>query len=1103
MSGYTKTTILECARSQSAEAQAKNNSNPAQWTCAAGGDGFRVKPGDQISVHSSFISELGAQSGEIQIKGESLGKTVEVEITNRENLLPDLDDSTLPQVYGIQNASQIKKTIDIRDDTLNLVVSPYKTSNGENYAFLPRQWVGIAGNASVSYPWDSFDQCDGAVPLLPHIGNVRYPRPALNQCPADVHKVFTPHRSDNEQVKSKIAGKNDGSRFTLFTRTSTNFGSPTEPVTVVGQSASGVNTITPKHGSVTTGVLVGMALYGEHPTGPGNVFPTNCSVIAVTDSTITMFANASSNTTSNHLFNFRFITSTTDQFLPPTTLNSEFNASECEALRDPAVLGDYIQVKNLIELKVNPGYNSPTDVAVQLSEEINQRSEIEYFDYEIVSSLSLVTQPNQRFSFKTETPSYQMYNCATASGFSSGNYTQWEKVDGTWDIEQAYEYLSSYQHIGIKRPEFYLAGKELNASIGFTTRQDTPNIFGNEVFVSGLPWTRENLLKFKNFFDSQSIYSDLFEGFKQNDFFVQRGGVIDTRLLHMNLVDSGPLDLETNVPIKSEKTPAFGYDYYNNALNANQGSFPLFVDYNPNTADFTDIDVGFTDYGFQGTSTSLRADYNDLAYGFGRKVKRGTIGGDKYYIGFQFSRTGNKIPDHFYQINASAANEKEIGTGSGRRFGFDYHFSAYGNLTMILTNGNPDVRGTDRGELSTKSYTLAGYNNGTPGDADKALDRYQFGLYLGADGPIINYDQEQQRFQLERFHTPELVGNVYDAGANKNSAIVPTNPDADQDCYKINKRSLDCNYTPEMAPYQEGISGIPQPSPPYDVSTLISHNPNISEYKVMDAHSGLFIEDWVIPEDFWDDSLVGIMGFRYDQFHNPNSTNSRQVRIRAHGANADLNNVNIITTNAAVNETDLVEYSKNVFGSSTYQRTNTIQKQMKTLVDPTKDYNGAGARNITPAITVSPAQSVKINAQRLPTKTLRPYYTVRSDIISKNTYLGGTTSGITLPIVTVVNKANPYGDFLNGNAGQMTFTNTVDRVITDIRCSIHEPSGEFARVDNNSAVIFRVDQQVNADLNLVGTLMSSKNKQDQQDAQLAEDPDLIFQGVKYTKDLFQ
>ena len=146
---------------------------------------------------------------------------------------------------------------------------------------------------------------------------------------------------------------------------------------------------------------------------------------------------------------------------------------------------------------------------------------------------------------------------------------------------------------------------------------------------------------------------------------------------------------------------------------------------------------------------------------------------------------------------------------------------------------------------------------------------------------------------------------------------------------------------------------------------------------------------------------------------------------------------------------------------------------------------------------------MKINAQRLPTKTLRPYYTIRSDILSQNNYLGGETSGITLPIVSVTNKANPYGDYLNGIGSQITFTNTIDRVITDIRCSIHEPSGEFARVDLNSAVIFKIDQQMNVDLDLVGTLLASKNKKDQEQAQLAEDQELEFQNVKYTKDLFE
>jgi len=264
----------------------------------------------------------------------------------------------------------------------------------------------------------------------------------------------------------------------------------------------------------------------------------------------------------------------------------------------------------------------------------------------------------------------------------------------------------------------------------------------------------------------------------------------------------------------------------------------------------------------------------------------------------------------------------------------------------------------------------------------------------------------------------------------------------------------------------------------------------------MDAHSGLFIEDWVVPEEYWDRALVGIMGFRYNQFHNPNSTSSRQVRIKAHGANADLHNVNVITTNANVNEGDLIDYSKMIQNEGDFQITNIVNKAPITHPpDALKQ-----ARNVYPVITTTPVESIKITAERLPTKTLRPYYTIRSDIIEENGYLGGARSGITLPIVSVTNKANPYGDFLNGFGGDIVFTNTIDRVLTRIRCSIHEPSGELARCDLNSAVIFKIDQQINADLNLVGTLLQSKNKLDQEEAELAEEgPD--YSKVDYSQAL--
>ena len=135
--GFTKTTIIECPRSQSDEGIANNNQNPSQWTNRVG-NGIHLKPGDKISVHSSYISEIGAEAGQIQIKGQDLNASVEVEITEFTNSLLQED---LPQKYTLQRAENVKKTVEIRDDTFNLVVSPYKCANGEYYAHLPRRYI--------------------------------------------------------------------------------------------------------------------------------------------------------------------------------------------------------------------------------------------------------------------------------------------------------------------------------------------------------------------------------------------------------------------------------------------------------------------------------------------------------------------------------------------------------------------------------------------------------------------------------------------------------------------------------------------------------------------------------------------------------------------------------------------------------------------------------------------------------------------------------------------------------------------------------------------------------------------------------------------------
>ena len=1050
MSGYNRTVILDCARSQSVEAQSFNNQNPAMWHNRLG-TGVHLKVGDQITVHSSYISELGCQTGEIQIKGENVANaSATALITQYEKLLRD---EALPAKYGLINASNQEQRIPIRDDTLNLVVSPYKTSNCENYMFLPRRF-GVRG---INVDWDTFDQRERATAtpgfgITPSInqGATQNPQRPLAICAADWHEVFAPYAAKPPAAPlSKICQRNDNKRFTLFTRQQTFRGFPSGvTVSITGKAKSGSPVIHLKHGSNNEGIINGMVIKSQSPQ---SAFATSASVVSSTNKTITMSTNSTASTTTHNLFIFQVPSANDDQYLPPTVPNSDYTADQCEAMRDPATFGDYVQVRNLISTKVIPGYNSPTDIAIQLTEEINEKKEIETLIFKTENTAGTKSE-NKAFTSISETDCYKHYHCATATYYQASYFDEWFKTDGSWNVDEAYNYLANYQNIGIKRPEIYVAGCELNSSFGSQTDENDFQLESDPVFVTGDLWVDENLLKYKKLFDAQANYPELFDDYIQNGSFPV--SINSQRFIHMNVHD---------VDQRSTKVPEFGYDLYNSAVSSSETSFPLFIDYNINTSNKQKNEVNYTDFGNQkGTAGTMTADYNDLAFGFARKVRRQSqFGGDPYFlIGFQFTRTGNRIPAIFFN---TVSGRKELGSQGGRTYGFDRHFTSYGNSAMILYNGNVNLRGYNRASDTQKLYAF--------GQQDKEkiyyLDEYQFGIYLGADSALFNYDDTQQRFTLESLHSAEKVGNRDDAGFPASSAV-PVNPNADEDCYKINKRMLQNNFTPEMSPYVNSFNAsFAAPSKNASVSVFNSMNTNIEQYTVFDANSGLFIEDWLCPETLWNQSLAGIMGFRYDQFHNPNSTSSRQIRIQAHGSSAELNNVNVITTNADVPQGNLIEESRNIVDSNTFQISNPV------AVNGLFHNNVEDYRVITPAITISPAASVKITAQRLPTKTLRPYYTIRSDILLENNYIGGKTSGLTLPIVSITNKANPYGDYLNGN-GQITFTNTIDRVLTNVRCSIHEPNGEFARVDLDSAIIFKIDQQMPATLDLVSELLASK-----------------------------
>ena len=219
-----------------------------------------------------------------------------------------------------------------------------------------------------------------------------------------------------------------------------------------------------------------------------------------------------------------------------------------------------------------------------------------------------------------------------------------------------------------------------------------------------------------------------------------------------------------------------------------------------------------------------------------------------------------------------------------------------------------------------------------------------------------------------------------------------------------------------------------------------------------------------------------------------------------------------MTTQAKINAGDMVEWTKSGFDFATYGLTNPISWNRAGLLgvkDPLQDF-----QNIRPPVTTfltAGEDSTLITALDLPTKTARPYYTIRSDIAPQSSFIGGNgdlnrpTAGVNRPVVAVVNKINGYGDFYSQGDTQLSFTNTNKRVLTSVKTSVHDPDGSFAKVNNDSAVIYKIVKKRNIDLTPVNTLLASKKKADilaaEQATQMIMNPQDM--DVKYPSQIFK
>ena len=701
---------------------------------------------------------------------------------------------------------------------------------------------------------------------------------------------------------------------------------------------------------------------------------------------------------------------------------------------DPAI-STYNRYRQREDLSTQVGYNAPSTIASEITDEL-------------IATDRPINIIGARDSLVVNSTLYKGFPCANYTNFSASSnrfFFNASVVDhlpvgvGTTSVNNllSVDYLTNYAYVGFKRPDFVETGRLTGAphGAGINRTLDLSGS-GTAVIETQYTYSDEVLLNFKNFFDSQRLYPELldhatipfsgttnYQAFNTTSASLNASFRNEARFLHLGVSTNNSLD------------EILGNDMYNVSYSSTAGesvganasdlsTIPLFVYFNNNCSNLTTEQTnGDTD--------------DNLAYGFARKTSAGTIA-------FVTERIGG-IPSTYYEEQG----DDQIKTGT--RIGYDYHFNAYGNTSIMLSSGYNPLQ-----YYGHQVYTAAPYIRQ---------------VYLGANNVLFNFDTVESRFKLSNLHSAEKVGNFYNAGDPNPPANVlapPPSAQASQDCYKINKPLRYDSWTPDLQPYpQIDIQGSFTAGTQND---FISMNVMLEPSIIYDAHSGVTIADMGVTEELWTQSFWGLLGFEYGQFNSSGSIeNIDNINIRFTN---NTTNTSGITTNADVTSENSLQFSVNVFGTNLFNP----------LINSHVDYyntaqsirNGPGTTWLSASYHVEPpiivvADSTTIKAKQLPRKLLRGYYLINSDILDTANYYQLSNP---LQTMAICGKYNAANDFIEYSGGGAVFTVTKEKTITSIKTQILDPEGGTAQVGDNSGVIYRIDKSIKTDLNFATNLMA-------------------------------
>jgi len=1066
MSEYVDTKLLNCNRLASVQSNSGNDSNPALFTNTLR-ETIKLDVGDKISLERAFVNEIGAANPQtIEFKGKVTGSNPVSTYTNI-----NFDDhyykksTTYDPNYRLGYYRSITTTevsndeVELRDNLAPLVIGYFITSNEyPNYLQQPRRFVndrdtrGPTGSGR-DFP-DAYSRRDSIAQGLP-LGNH-----SINlNCICFDDWVKREGESDEIFYKLKV----DNTRYTLYVKNKVGY------TTGLSNGNDRDQFPTKYHNGIfQEGVYYRVREKIDIEVNKG--FNTPSAVANQITKTLTETKN-------ENIFQIY----DADGFTRTVTKTIETNTYKP------------INAQNIYNLN-RTTYAAYTDQVLPVTAENISQDSVDYistFGYIGVKRPEIFDKGRYMHEYLSE---------RTPIIYDS---------DGVKIIDR----LDSYE--GFQTIEDKLVNRGLT-----TLNQD-------QELVLNIPYNEDNLKVIRDFFDAQALYPELWDNLQDTVYFADtlRGvlhlpEVTNSRFFHINKYPTRDI----NSDITNE---TFGDDAFTQRPapnNIQMTTTPLFFKYDDSQRDT------FYQYDFDGNIPTAA-----FSYGFAKPFKfqnynqRGQTTDVLYLIKIKTDGIGGIPVDLYTEDTTLGATVK--GILQGRRIGYDFHSTAYSTAIITPYSGYAN---TDIGITAQREHDSGGQNNTvntypmtinwirSTGDSSNMTDLnpYMTQTYIGANNPEISYNTETNRFELQRFHTSNNTGNKASANnpatfVNNNSMTPPEsqterdikpatiNDQANQTVYKINPRPPEFGFSPTFKPYFRNSQAYRTVAYPEKASALIGDNTgkntnyyegrniNIEALKIFDSHGGIYIDNWGFDESNWEDNLWDILGFDY-YATNAKPSPKNVLTKRVTNDNNDL--LYRPTTNAEIVGTDTKNYITNQFGAVMYQTSlpypnGVVQYRAEKIGSYTQFiFNGDPIDEAY--FTVAAAQplelfseiniltvSTRISATDLKKSVLRPYYTIRSDILEGATAIGGNPTGANLPIISIVDKYSAANDYFLGNPSGITFTVTKPSILTDITTSIHDSDGNYANVDKTSAVIYKIEKIRNIPKTIVEEILEEEKKQ--------------------------